>query len=445
MKRCHLLAIGCGPFNLSLAALASGVRGLDFVALEATKELRWHSGLMLDDATLQVSFLADLVTLVEPTHPLSFLAYLKAKDRMYPFYIRERFHITRLEYEDYLRWAVEQLPSVRFSHRVEEVEWSEAERAFTVRFTNSAGATDTILAQHLALGIGTAPYTPEPLRGVSKDRSAHSSDYLPRLEDIRRSPRVTIIGSGQSGAEVFLDLLRRGFPGEPQLSWLTRTGAFSPLDYTKIVLEMTTPEYVDYFHALPEQRRNELVAEQWRHYKGISTGTIEELHEEFYRRLAHHGDTGVELRHGTAVLGCREDDDGLTLTCHHRDTDRRFEHKTDFIVAATGYRHRPADFLAAVEPKLARDRSGRWQIRRDHSIESDLPGRIFVSNCDLHSHGVAAPDLGIGAVRSATMLNTILPQPVFQLPQSTAFARFNPPEDHAVSEPRARPAPEARP
>ncbi|MEM6730759.1 MAG: SidA/IucD/PvdA family monooxygenase, partial [Myxococcota bacterium] len=98
-ERVQLLAVGCGPFNLSLAALASRIPGLEFTALEATPEFRWHPGLMLDDATLQVGFLADLVSLVEPTHPLSFLAYLKDRDRMYPFYIRERFHITRLEYE----------------------------------------------------------------------------------------------------------------------------------------------------------------------------------------------------------------------------------------------------------------------------------------------------------------------------------------------------------
>jgi len=65
-----VLAVGCGPFNLGLAALASTVEDLDIVVLDATDQLRWHPGLMLEDAVLQVSFLADLVSLVDPTHPL---------------------------------------------------------------------------------------------------------------------------------------------------------------------------------------------------------------------------------------------------------------------------------------------------------------------------------------------------------------------------------------
>ncbi|MEM6731602.1 MAG: SidA/IucD/PvdA family monooxygenase, partial [Myxococcota bacterium] len=313
--------------------------------------------------------------------------------------------------------------------------------------TGPDGRTQELLAEHLALGIGTAPYVPECMRGVSPEKSAHSSAYLDRVNDMMRCDHVTVVGSGQSGAEVFIDLLRRGAPNAPRVSWLTRTCAFSPLDYSKLVLEMTTPEYVDYFHALPEQRRNELVAEQWRHYKGISGGTIDEIHEELYRRLAHSGQTGVELRYGVSIETVREES-GLTLTCRHRDTDTRFEHHTDFLVTATGYRHRPATFLEPVEGKVARDRAGRWQIRRDHSLEMDpeVGGRIFVANADLHSHGVAAPDLGIGAYRSAIMLNSVLEREVFTLPKSTAFSQFSPPVSPdsgapSVEHPRAKQPP----
>ncbi|MEO0815597.1 MAG: SidA/IucD/PvdA family monooxygenase, partial [Myxococcota bacterium] len=218
--------------------------------------------------------------------------------------------------------------------------------------------------------------------------------------------------------------------GSPRISWLTRTCAFTPLDYSKLVLEMTTPEYVDYFHALPEQRRNELVAEQWRHYKGISSGTIEEIHEELYRRLAHHGETGVELRYGISAETYREDRVGLSLTCRQRDTDTRFEHQTDFLVTATGYKHRSTDFLEPLDGLVLRDRAGRFEIARDHSIRTrdELGGKIFVSNADLHSHGVAAPDLGIGAYRSATILNQVAGRTVFKLPEKTAFSQFFAPQ-----------------
>ncbi len=65
-------------------------------------------------------------------------------------------------------------------------------------------------------------------------------------------------------------------------------------------------------------------------------------------------------------------------------------------------------------------------MRLDHSIELDpaVSGRVFVANADLHSHGVAAPDLGIGAYRNATILNAVTGREVYRLPKNTAFTSF---------------------
>ncbi len=86
------VAIGLGPFNLGLACLTAPLDELDGVFLEAEDRFSWHPDMMLDFATLQVPFMADLVTLADPTSPYSFLNYLKEKGRLYSFYIRERFY-----------------------------------------------------------------------------------------------------------------------------------------------------------------------------------------------------------------------------------------------------------------------------------------------------------------------------------------------------------------
>ncbi|MFY0530476.1 lysine N(6)-hydroxylase/L-ornithine N(5)-oxygenase family protein [Archangium gephyra] len=426
-----LVAIGCGPFNLGLAALASRVEGLELVVLESLPELRWHSGLMFDEAQLQLSFLADLVTLVDPTHPLSFLAYLRDKDRLYPFYIRERFHPTRREYEDYLRWAVAKLPSVRFSHKVESVRWDEGRQRFTVHVVRGDGARLCMAARDVVIGIGTEPSVPEPLAELPREKLVHTGHYLFRQDDVKAARRVTVVGSGQSGAEVTLDLLQRNLAGGPAVSWLTRTASFAPLDYTKLVLEMTTPAYVRYFHALPQPTKDRLVAEQWRHYKGISTDTLEQLHDLLYRRELEQGLADVELRSGIAVESSGVDAEGrVVLRCRHADTGGTFEHTTELVVAATGYRQRRPGFLRPIEGLLRRDEQGRYRIRLDYSIElaEQVSGRIFVVHADLHSHGVAAPDLGISAYRNATILNTVAGREVFRLPRHTAYSSFGLPE-----------------
>ncbi len=439
-----VVAVGCGPFNLGLAALASTVEGLDLVVLESRPELRWHTGLMFDEALLQLSFLADLVTLIAPTHPLSFLAYLHDKDRLYPFYIRERFHPTRREYEDYLRWAAAKLPSVRFSHQVEEVDWDEARQRFTLKVLRGDGRRLTMTARDVVLGIGTEPSLPASLASLPAGKRVHTGDYLHRQADLEAARHVTVVGSGQSGAEVALHLLQRNLSGGPAVSWLTRTVSFAPLDYTKLTLEMTTPAYVRYFHALPQPTKDRLVAEQWRHYKGISTETLEQLHDLLYRRELESGLAGVELRSGVAVEASSVNGAGqVVLRCRHLDTGETFEHTTELVVAATGYRQRSPGFLKPMERLLRRDAQGRYQVRFDHSVElaPQVSGRIFVSHADLHSHGVAAPDLGVSAYRNATILNAVMGREVYALPQRTAFSRFGVPE--AVARPRTQEPPRA--
>jgi len=439
-SRVHeVVGVGAGPFNLGLAALASTQPDIDLVVFDASPELTWHRGLMFDDAELQLSFLADLVSLVDPTHPCSFLSYLRDADRLYAFYIREAFHPTRREYEAYLRWVASKLDRVRFSHRVDRVDWDIEREFFRLRVCGTNGDPLEVLTKNLVLGIGTEPHVPSALANLPPNRLLHSADYLYRRSDLERAHHVTVVGSGQSGAEVVLDLLLQNLAGGPAVSWLTRTRSFAPLDYTKLVLEMTTPAYVRYFHALPQPTKDRLVAEQWQHYKGISSELLRQIHEQLYRRELLNGLAPVELRSGVSVeTASVSANDKAVLGCRDRDTGARFEHETELVIAATGYRERRPSFLAPIEEFVAKDELGRYRVRLDHSLEllEPISGRIFVANADLHSHGVAAPDLGIAAYRNATILNAVAGREVYRLPTRTAFTSFGVPAPKA--EPSAR-------
>ncbi len=67
-KSCILdaVGVGLGPFNLSTAALLEPLTKLNTRFFEREKEFQWHPGLLFSDATIQVSFLKDLVTLADP-------------------------------------------------------------------------------------------------------------------------------------------------------------------------------------------------------------------------------------------------------------------------------------------------------------------------------------------------------------------------------------------
>ncbi|MGJ0120144.1 lysine N(6)-hydroxylase/L-ornithine N(5)-oxygenase family protein [Williamsia sp. MIQD14] len=442
-RRVDVLAIGCGPFNLGLAALASTVDDLDLLVVDARPEFRWHPGLMFDDATLQVSFLSDLVSLVDPTHPMSFLAYLADVDRLYPFLVRENFFPTRVEYEAYLLWVVERLGSLRWDTSVSEVHFDAETDSFRVVVT-SDGERSVIHATHVVCGVGTEPHLPRTLstqtlsaRATARDATGspsliHSSDYLGHRSRAHAAEAVTVIGSGQSGAEIVVDLLEANLAGGPAVRWWTRTGWFAPLDFTKLSLEMTTPAYMDYFHSLPEQTRDSVRAGHWQFHKGISADTLERLHDLLYRRQLAGKLPPVQLRVGVSVTGLAEQPDGrLRIHARHDDTGATIAHTADLVVAATGYRPRSTSFLDPLDALMVRDSRGRPVIADDHSVtmREGLDRRLFVANAEEHSHGVSSPNLDIGAVRNARILNAVTGREVYRLPGHTAFTTFGPGED----------------
>ncbi|MEO3752957.1 SidA/IucD/PvdA family monooxygenase [Streptomyces sp. B6B3] len=427
-----LLGVGIGPANLSLAALAHPLPDLTTACFERRPAFHWHPGLLIDGTTLQVPFLADLVTLVDPTSEWSFLNYLRHTERLFPFYFAERFHSPRAEYDAYCRWVSERLPGLRFRHEVDAVRWNPEPAVFEVDVTgpDDEGAADTrVYARHLAIGIGTAPHVPEPLRSLARVATSpvvHSADYLDHRERLLAAEHVTVVGSGQSGAEIFLDLLRHRPPGRERLHWLARTPAFAPMEYSKLGLEHFTPDYTRYFHALPEPVRDQLVARQWQLHKAIDHDTLAAIHDELYRRSVGGGWPDAVLTPGVAVRTAgRVGTTRIELHLDHAEQGERSRLVTDAVVLATGYRERPlAPLLAALDPR--RDAAGRPVVdaRYRLALAPEITGTVFVQNAERHTHGVGAPDLGLIAHRSATILNTLTGEERYPLPERSAFTTF---------------------
>ncbi|SDN88596.1 lysine N6-hydroxylase [Streptomyces sp. cf386] len=434
-----LVGIGIGPFNLSLAALAHPLAELDAVFYERRTAFSWHPGLLIDGARIQVPFLADLVTLVDPASPWSFLNYLKARDRLFPFYFAERFHIQRAEYDAYCRWVCENLPGLSFGHQVDAVRFNPERDVFEVDFTQlgpdgEAEALGRTYARNIVLGIGTEPYVPDPLRPLVEAPAVpviHAADYMNHRDTLLAAEHVTVIGSGQSGAEVFLDLLRRRPAGREGLHWLGRTAAFAPMEYSKLGLEHFTPDYTRYFHALAEPVRDKLVASQWQLHKGIDADTLAAIHDELYRRTLHGGWPEVVLTPGVRVrTGGRVATTKVELHLEHVHQNTRSRLTTDAVVLATGYRERPFDcLLAGLDPYLRRDSQERPRIDDQHRLVMDphVTGsgcNVYVQNAERHTHGIGTPDLGLAAWRSAGILNAVTGKETYPLPTRTAFTTF---------------------
>lgn len=425
MRPHDFIAIGLGPFNLGLACLTAPIADLDAVFLERRDEFDWHPGLMIDGATIQVPFLADLVTMADPTSRFSFLNYLKQTSRLYPFYIRESFYPLRAEYNAYCRWAASQLPTVHFGTEVEQVTHDGTHYLVQTRQA-STGTAQIRRARRLVVGIGTAPYRPPAARGLDGP-AIHSAEYLDHADRLRLLDSITIVGSGQSAAEIYLDLLndidRYGY----ELTWITRSPRFFPMEYTKLTLELTSPEYIRYFHALPMADRDRLSREQRTLYKGISGELVNTIFDTLYRKSVG-GPIPTRLLSGTALAQASwaPDTGRYRLSLRHEEQRRDFTATTQGLVLATGYRPRPPAFLDPVRDRIRWDERGRYEVSTDYAVDIAGDG-IFVQNAEEHTHGLTAPDLGMGAYRNSVIIAAMLGREVYPIERTIAFQQFGAP------------------
>ena len=278
-----LIGIGIGPFNLGLAALTENIPALNCLFLDENPTFNWHPGLLLPWARMQVPFHADLVTLADPCSKYSYLAFLKARKRLLRFTILEKYFPLRSEYNDYCSWVAKHLKALKFGYKVENVEYDKERQAYRITAWQGNFTSRTYFyAKKLVIGIGSRPFIPKG----SQDKMylpylIHASDYLYHKKDFIERGDITIIGSGQSAAEIFYDLLQLYPDRLGQLTWITRSGIF-PMDYSKFSCEMTSPEYTSHFFSLSSEMKEKVLAGQDNLYKGINRSLIQMIYERLF-------------------------------------------------------------------------------------------------------------------------------------------------------------------
>ncbi|WHA42656.1 lysine N(6)-hydroxylase/L-ornithine N(5)-oxygenase family protein [Agrobacterium larrymoorei] len=416
--------IGLGPFNLGLACLTQPVTQLKSTFLDRSPEFNWHSGMLLENATLQTPFMGDLVTLADPTSPFTFLNYAKEQGKIYSFYTREDFFLLRNEYNLYCRWAAAKLDNLRFSHTVTDARYDEASRLYLLTVVDRAGEIKTVKTRKLVVGTGTSPSLPACCAPAAK-HVTHSSQYLADKKKIQARKSIVIIGSGQSAAEIYYDLLSEIDIHGYSVEWVTRSQRFFPLDLTKLNLEMTSPDYARYFHNLPEATRDRVLKEQSSLFKGINASLLKEIYDLLYRKSLK-GAVNTSLIPNSELVEIRHSpgNQAFALEFRHREQDVTFSRTADSVILATGYDYKEPEFLHGINDRLLRDDQGRLDVSANYSVDRDRQD-VFVQNLDIHTHGFVAPDLGMACLRNATILRAIAGHEVYPVEEETTFQTFD--------------------
>ncbi|OKO81865.1 SidA/IucD/PvdA family monooxygenase [Bradyrhizobium sp. NAS96.2] len=420
----EVTAIGAGPANLSLAALAAPIPQVSLRILERSDTLRWHPGLLLEGALMQTSPLKDLVTPADPTSAYSFLAYLHDKRRLYQAIVRGIASVSRSEFEDYLKWASEKLGNVQFGEQVVSVELCG--EAFSIATNRRSYRAHTTV-----LGVGRVPSIPDWSKNAPENQVFHGSTLLGQRRELS-SKRVVVVGGGQTGAEVFLHLLRGACGTLGALTWVTRRASIFALEDSPFVNEWFFPQFGGWFFEQGEATRRQILERQSLASDGVNSSTLRAIYNALYDREVGRGTypAQVEIRVNTTAEGLRATSP-FRLGLRQQATGVCAEHVADIIVLATGYRTEIPSFLEPVANRLsivsAPGGSREIAVEKDFSARFDGPEkcRLYVQNGARFQHGIADTNLSLVPWRASTVLNSIIGRVAYDCGPATGVVKWN--------------------
>ncbi|KXZ24005.1 ornithine monooxygenase [Bacillus nakamurai] len=422
-----VIGVGIGPFNLGLAALLEDIPEIDALFFDKKKEFAWHPGLLIEGTDLQVAFLADLVTLADPRSRYTFLNYLHEHDRLYRFYTFNEFDIPRREFNDYLSWAASEIESCRFGSEVVGVK--DADGHYQVSVKNTENGTVTVYnAKHIVMGTGSEPLVPVELDGDVRRDTLVSPEYLFRKDELSGAESITVVGSGQSAAEIFSDLLNDENYRGCRLQWVTRSAGFRELETAKLGQEMFTPDYVEYFNRLPFKERLNTLPELNGLRHGIDSDTLASIYDALYHRSISGGSPDVYIQPMAELKEIEKRDGRCVLSFHQWQMNESFNVDSEKVILATGFKPHIPEWFSAFSSKIEWEDEKRFKVTDDSRLvfKDGRTHHFFtLTNLD-HSHGTGATNLKLSVYRNQRMINTIMGKEHFSVKKKTAFQQFLP-------------------
>lgn len=422
-----LVGVGIGPFNLGLAALAEEGTSLKTAFFDQTEVFQWHPGMLLEQANLQVPFLADLVTIANPQSRYTFLNYIHKQNRMFPFYFFKRFDIPRQEYNEYCRWVANQLANCHFGYEVVNCHYQNQNGGYLLTIKHvRTNEEETVLARHVVLGTGSVPLIPPPLKEVLNDDVIHSGSYLHYAEEMKEARSITVTGSGQSAAEIFYDLLEQQEAHRYQLTWLTRSAGFFQLESSKLGQEVFSNDYVDYFHQLSFEQRQDALPTLESLRKGVEEETLKAIYELLYYRSVGKERLPVRIQAMTEIDKIVPEEQGYRLECHQWQQDKSFTLSSEKVILATGYKPNLPDWLLEMANELEWEDDKRFAVTRDYRLKwkDGRTEHIYTLTNLEHTHGAGATNLALSVQRNQMILNAIAGEEVYPLSSQTVFQQF---------------------
>ncbi|WP_217606634.1 lysine N(6)-hydroxylase/L-ornithine N(5)-oxygenase family protein [Chitinophaga sp. GbtcB8] len=404
-----LLGVGIGPSNLSTAALIAPYnQQVNSIFFDDKSEFNWYPGMLFPDATIQVSILKDLVTMVDPTSQFTFLNFLKETGRLYMFASKGQFDgLKRREFVQYFKWAVARMQNLHFMSTVQRIEYKDDCFEVTVNDVSYK-------AKNLAMGAGLSANVPGFCRKHIGSGMVHSSQFLTSNVDFS-GKRIMVVGGGQSGAEVILFLLKEEERLPLSVQWISSNYNFLPLENTPFSNELYTPKYSDYFYNLHKEDKEKLLERQKFTSDGVSEKTLSDIYETIYNYKFLRDIDILDFYPGTYFTNAERTENCFCAEVTLKEKSSAVQYMdVDIIVLATGFNYQQHKCLEPLDGYISTT-DGKYDVAEDFSIVTtkDMKGKIYIHNGARHVRGVADPNLSLLAWRSAKIINALMEQKVY--------------------------------
>ncbi|HSU83784.1 MAG TPA: SidA/IucD/PvdA family monooxygenase, partial [Thermoanaerobaculia bacterium] len=221
--------------------------------------------------------------------------------------------------------------------------------------------------------------------------------------------RFVVVGSGQSGAELFCYLLNH-YPNA-DITAAIRRYSYKPVDDSDFTNEIFFPEMVDFLYGLPEEKRR-LVQDDCKdvNYAVVDLSLIRRIYKAMYQQKVV-GETRARIcsyMHLESLL-----ETGGAVIARFRDLlrDREVTLEADGLIVCTGYTWRKQHpLLQDLASYLARDGKAGYKVERSYRLAADpkLAAGVFLQGFSEETHGASETVLSLLPVRAGDIVHNLL-------------------------------------
>ncbi len=411
-----IVGVGFGPSNMSLAIAIEEYnhnqdKKISSIFLEKKDKFVWHGEMLLDNSTMQVHYLKDLVTIRNPNSSYTFLNYLKQHNRLEEFINLNDPYPTRIEFNDYLEWVSNSLNiPINFNSHVTDIQEKTIDNEKVYKLVLNKGLKE-ILARNVVIATGGTPRIPKNIKIKNGEGIFHSSEFLLKIKKFKRNISANynfhVIGSGQSSAEIF-NYLYNNFKKSTVCANLKKFN-YKVADDSPLVNQVFFSNMVDKFYSLDEKTKEMFLKDiQQTNYSAVDLTLINEIYKDLYQQKLRNEDRFTI--NNLKVLISAEEKDHFVI-CEYKDlyTNEITKEYVDALVMATGYERNinkllqkfTESFLLNEKNEVVIDRSYRI-IRKEHTNSN-----IYLQGFTESTHGISDTLLSNLAIKSGEILNDI--------------------------------------